>query len=95
MSGIFSVATTIQSLELTNGATLDARLKSAAKKLQPDAAKDPAAWIARTYRTLLNREPAADEMQISLELLGSGPKSEAVADFLWAIVNHPEFQLIN
>ena len=90
-----TAATTIQALELTNGSTLDTRLKSAAKKLQPDAAKDPAAWIARTYRTLLNREPAADEKQIALELLGTEPKPEAIADFLWAIVNLPEFQLIN
>ncbi|MEQ1851736.1 MAG: DUF1549 domain-containing protein [Chthoniobacteraceae bacterium] len=90
-----TAATTIQALELTNGATLDSRLNAAAKKLQPDAAKDSAAWIARTYRTLLNREPAADEKQIALELLGTGPKPEALADFLWAIVNLPEFQLIN
>ena len=90
-----TAATTIQALELTNGSTLDARLKSAAKKLQPDAAKDPAAWVAHTYRALLCREPAADEKQIALELLGDDPKPEAVADFLWAIVNLPEFQLIN
>ena len=90
-----TAATTIQALELTNGATLDARLQSAAKKLQPDAAKDPAAWVARTYRTLLNREAAAEEKQIALELLGTEPKPEALADFLWAIVNLPEFQLIN
>jgi hypothetical protein len=90
-----TAATTIQALELTNGSTLDARLKSAAKKLQPDAAKDPAAWIDHTYRALLNRAPADGEKQIALELLGTEPKPEAVADFLWAIVNLPEFQLIN
>jgi hypothetical protein len=90
-----TAATTIQALELTNGSTLDSRLQSSAKKLQPDAAKDPAAWIARTYRTLLNREPAADERRFALELLGTEPKPEAIADFLWAIVNLPEFQLIN
>ena len=90
-----TAATTIQALELTNGSTLDTRLQSAAKKLLPDVAKDPAAWIGRAYRMLLNREVAADEKQIALELLGPEPKSEAVADFLWAIVNLPEFQLIN
>ena len=90
-----TAATTIQALELTNGSTLDARLKSAAKKLQPDAAKDPAAWIAHTYRSLLNRDPAVEEKQIALEILGNEPKLEALADLLWAIVNLPEFQLIN
>ena len=90
-----TTATTIQALELTNGSTLDTRLQSAAKKLLPDVAKDPAAWIGRAYRMLLNREVAADEKQIALELLGPEPKPEAIADFLWAIVNLPEFQLIN
>ena len=90
-----TAATTIQALELTNGATLDARLQSAAKKLQPAAAHDPAAWIGETYRALLGRDPAADEKKIALELLGEDPKPEAIADFLWALVNHPEFQLIN
>ena len=90
-----TAATTIQALELTNGSTLDTRLKSAAKILQPDAAKDPAVWIAQTYRALLNRVPADGEKQIALELLGTEPKAEAVADFLWAIMNLPEFQLIN
>ena len=90
-----TAATTIQALELTNGAMLDARLKSAANKLQPAAAHDPAAWIGETYRALLGRDPAADEKKIALELLGEDPKPEAIADFLWALVNHPEFQLIN
>ena len=90
-----TAATTIQALELTNGSTLDTRLKSAAKKLQPDAAKDSAAWIERVYRRTLNRAPVAAEKRIAIELLGPQPKPEAVADFLWAIVNLPEFQLIN
>ena len=90
-----TAATTIQALELTNGSTLDARLKNAAAKLLLHAEQDPAAWIEHAYRTLLSRAPAADEKQIALELLGEQPKAEAVADFLWAIVNLPEFQLIN
>jgi hypothetical protein len=88
-------ATTIQALELTNGATLDTQLKKAAAKLLPDAAKDPAAWIDHAYRSLLSRPPTTDEMQIAAGLFGAEPKAEAVADFLWAIVNLPEFQLIN
>ncbi len=90
-----TAATTIQALELTNGSTLDARLKKAAAKLLPDAAKDPAAWVDHAYRTLLSRPPAAEERQIAAELFGAEPKAEVVADFLWAIVNLPEFQLIN
>ena len=95
MPARLTAATTIQALELTNGATLDARLKKAATKLLPDAAKDPAAWIAHTYRSLLNRAPADEEKQIALELLGTEPKAESLADLLWVLVNLPEFQLIN
>ena len=90
-----TAATTIQALELTNGSTLDARLKKAAAKVLPHAEQDPAAWIEHAYRTLLSRAPAAEEKQIARELLGDEPKAEAVADFLWALVNLPEFQLIN
>jgi hypothetical protein len=90
-----TAATTIQALELTNGATLDSRLKEAAAILTRDAARDPAAWLDRTYRQTLSRLPAEAERSVALELLGTEPKSEAVADFLWAIVNLPEFQLIN
>jgi hypothetical protein len=90
-----TAATTIQALELTNGSTLDARLKKAAAKILPLAEQDPAAWIEHAYRILLSRAPAAEEKQIAKELLGEEPKAEAIADFLWAIVNLPEFQLIN
>ena len=38
-----TAATTIQALELTNGATLDARLQQAAAKFAADAGSDPAA----------------------------------------------------
>jgi hypothetical protein len=95
MPARITAATTIQALELTNGSTLDTRLKKAAAKHLPDAAKDPAAWIEHIYRSLLSRAPAAGEREIAVELLGAEPKAEALADFLWAIVNLPEFQLIN
>ena len=39
MPARITAATTIQALELTNGSTLDMRLKKAATKLLPDAAK--------------------------------------------------------
>ncbi|HYR57867.1 MAG TPA: DUF1553 domain-containing protein, partial [Chthoniobacteraceae bacterium] len=88
-----NMATTIQALELTNGATLDAKLQRCAARL----AKDPAACatLDRLFRHALGREPCADERDAIHELLGAQPKFEDVADFLWALVNLPEFQLIN
>lgn len=88
-----SVATTIQALELTNGATLDAKLQRAAARL----VNDPGACgaLSRIFRQALGREPSAAERDVIGELLGSRPKFEEIADFLWALVNLPEFQLIN
>ena len=90
-----TAATTIQALELTNGATLDARLEKAAAKLQPAAARDPQAWLDQIYRSALSRPPTSDEREIAGEMLGQPVTVSGVADFLWAIVNLPEFQLIN
>lgn len=89
-----SAATTLQALELTNGGTLNAELQRAAVKLAPDAARDPGAWLDRTFLTALSRPPSPAEREVALGLLGAKPEPDAVADFLWALVNLPEFQLI-
>ncbi len=90
-----NAATTIQALELTNGSTLDARLQSAAARLQTEAARDPAAWLDRFARHAFSRPFTEAERTVAIEMLGTSPSRETVADFLWAVVNHPEFQLIN
>jgi hypothetical protein len=90
-----SAATTIQALELTNGATLNARLQKAAAKFAPDAARDPAAWLDSIYRHAIGRAPGAVEREIAGEVLGKPATADGVADFLWLLVNLPEFQLIN
>ncbi|QOV89483.1 DUF1549 domain-containing protein [Humisphaera borealis] len=88
-------ATTIQALELTNGATLDNKLKKSAKNLAADAGKDPSAWIESVYQRSLCRKPTESERSIAKDLLGPAPKAEAVADLLWAVLMQPEFQLVH
>jgi hypothetical protein len=90
-----SLASTIQALEFTNGVTVDEKLKAASAKLQPQAAKDPGAWVDSVYAQSFARKPTDAERQIALEMLGSPVKPEGVADFLWAVTMLPEFQLIN
>lgn len=90
-----TAATTIQALELSNGATLNGRLQRIAAKLAPDAAGNPAGWLCRIYFHALGRLPSPEEQAVTLEMLGNPVKPEAVADVLWALVNLPEFQLIN
>ncbi|MEP6668031.1 MAG: DUF1549 domain-containing protein [Chthoniobacter sp.] len=90
-----TAATTLQALELTNGSTLDARLHKAAAKFAPEAARDVHAWTDRIYRFAFSRPPSPDEREIAVAMLGHTPTTDNIADFLWAIVNLPEFQLIN
>jgi len=89
-----TAATTIQALELTNGSTLDRKLRGAAARFVADAAADPERWTERVFRHALGRLPSAAERAVSIELLAQPAKADAVADLLWALVNHPEFQLI-
>ena len=88
-------ATTLQALELTNGAVLDQKLKAASSRLAQHVAKDPAAWVEATFRYALARKPTEQEKQFALETIGQPPKAEGVADFLWALAMLPEFQLVN
>ena len=86
---------TLQALELTNGQTLDERLKAAALKLAPVATADTKAWVRNTYLHALGREPDQQEMNESLEMLNWPVMPDAVADYVWAITQLPEFQFVN
>ena len=90
-----TAATTIQALELTNGATLNARLQKVGATFAPEVAKAPATWLDGIYRHALSRPASPAEKTVALEILGPSPTPESVADFLWTLVNLPEFQLIN
>lgn len=89
------LASTMQALEFTNGVTVDEKLKQAAARLHPEAAKDPGAWVDSIYRQGFARKPTDAERAVALEILGNPVKPEGVADFLWAVTMLPEFQLIN
>lgn len=88
-------ATTLQVLELTNGSTLDLKLKHAGKQLAGDASRDAKAWLDRTYTLLLSRPPTEQERNAALEFLGDEPSPDRVTDLLWTLAMLPEFQLIN
>jgi mono/diheme cytochrome c family protein len=88
-------ATTIQALELTNGATLDGRLKKASPRFAAEAAASPAAWVKSLYIRLLCRPPTDAELQLATDLLGSKPTPEATADVVWALLMQPEFQFVH
>jgi hypothetical protein len=87
------LATTLQALELSNGTTFDALLKSGAQSwLRGDRARD--AQLRKIYITALGRAPNAKEISVASEMLGETPTEEQMSDFLWSVLMLPEFQLI-
>ena len=90
-----TTATTLQALELTNGATLAKRLKQGADTiLAAHAGESPRDLIKTLYHEALGRVPTPDEFELAGQLVGSPAKSEGVEDLLWALTMLPEFQLI-
>jgi hypothetical protein len=90
-----SLATMLQALELTNGTTLDAILKTGADHWIAEHHSDPQAVIARAYRLALGREPTPGESHTAAKVIGTPPSAEGTDDFLWMLVMLPEFQLID
>ncbi|MBL9200582.1 MAG: DUF1549 domain-containing protein [Opitutaceae bacterium] len=82
-----ATATTLQALELTNGATLAALLKKCGETL---TARPP----ADVFRHALGRAPTAAESSLIASMVGSPARTEGVEDFLWSLAMLPEFQLI-
>jgi mono/diheme cytochrome c family protein len=92
-----STATTLQALELTNGATLASLLKQGAAKIvetQASAKTATAALVDTLYRQTISRAPTNAERAIAERIVGSPAKAEGVEDLLWALTMLPEFQLI-
>ncbi len=89
-----SAATTLQTLELTNGDTLSKLLADGAAKVlseQPVSSRD---LVTRLYGKSLGRKPTGAELKLATSMLGERPGKEGVEDLLWVLAMHPEFQLI-
>lgn len=89
-----SVATTLEALELTNGQTLDSMFSKGADRwmlTKPNSAKS---LVESIYLQSLSRPPSAEELALSMRMVGSPVRKSGVQDLLWSIVMLPEFQLI-
>jgi hypothetical protein len=89
-----TAATTLQSLELTNGDTLSKVLKKGAEKVLAEKPGANHELITRLYAKGLGRKPTGTELKLGDEMLGKTAQPEAVEDLLWAMAMLPEFQLI-
>lgn len=92
-----SAATTLQALELANGATLHATLQRGAEALCASWTGTTGALVVELFQRGLQRAPTPDELALlsPRDDMGSKPPSvDALQDLLWALVMLPEFQLI-
>lgn len=83
--------TTLQALELNNGAEFVAYLNRGAKRLL----SEQKGMVPRLYLETLSREPSDLETEVAREILGNTTSPERVADLLWTVLMLPEFQFIN
>ena len=88
------IATTLQALELTNGGTLDARLKQGARRWIDQQGNDPEKLTRKLFLVALGRAPSPAELAASKDLTGVPATPEGLHDLLWAVAMLPEFQLI-
>ncbi len=87
--------TTLQALDLTNGQILSGMLaQGAAKLLKTDLHATGDAMVDAIYEKALSRRPTSEERRTALEIVGSKPTADSLADLLWAVFMLPEFQLI-
>lgn len=90
-----SIATTLQALELSNGATLDERLKQGSDRWFGNEGKNPDQLVKRLFAGAFGRAPTPQEVAAAKELLGKPVTKDGVQDLLWAVTMLPEFQLID
>lgn len=89
-----SHANLLQAMELTNGQRLHQTLKRGAQKwIQQHPGGQETVQLF--YQKALGRSASADELRIAIKNMGDKPTAAAVEDFFWAMLLHPEFQLIN
>lgn len=90
-----SAATTLQALELTNGAELSHILGRGAEKLLAEQNGASSSDLAKElYWTALGRSPTPKELSAARELIGQPAQRSGVEDLMWALAMLPEFQLI-
>jgi cytochrome c553 len=86
---------TLQALDLTNGAVMAELVERGAKNLSREDAGDAARELVdRLYRAALCRRPTDAELETALNMVGSPVTAEGLSDLFWAVFMLPEFQFI-
>jgi hypothetical protein len=88
-----TTATTLQAVELTNGATLANLLERAAFRFADEPGSSQS-LVNLLYERAFGRLPNPRERQMAMDLVSQPPRREGVEDLLWTMAMLPEFQLI-
>lgn len=88
-----SQASLLQALELTNGDQFNNAVKRGAVKWK-ETYSDTQSLVTAIYQNALGRPPLPQELSLAEKEMGATPSLEIVEDFIWAMMLHPEFQLI-
>ena len=86
--------TTLQALELNNGAEFVGYLNRGASKWFGEFGADREGMVESLYRRALGRAPGEMERAVALDLLGEPATEAGVADLLWTVLMLPEFQIV-
>lgn len=90
-----SDATTLQALEITNGAELAGLIDRGAEDLLAEESfVSSRRLIQRFYRRGLGRLPTSGELALARMFVADRVTKEGVEDLVWTLANLPEFQLI-
>jgi hypothetical protein len=86
--------TTLEAIDLSNGAVLANALTRGGQHLRNQFAADRSGLVRHLCRSAWSREPQPAEQTAILELLSPEPTPEEIADVLWAVLMTPEFLLV-
>ena len=87
--------TTLEAIDLTNGATLANVLQAGAKKLSQQEWESPQELVNHLFASALSRKPTEGELEIIVSDFAETITSEQIEDLLWVLVMMPEFMLIH
>lgn len=87
--------TTLQALDLSNGAVLANTLtRGAANLIKAQRSVSSEQLVEQLWIRTLCRQPTSEELAAALEIISPKPTPDSVADLLWIVFELPEFQLI-
>ncbi len=89
-----AVFTTLEAIDLANGALLTGLLDKGAATLVAKHGSDAAAFAKWLFQYALSRAPNAAEMDAMRPLLEGKLDTQSAADLLWTVVMLPDFQLV-